>query len=454
MLLNTGIRIGATIKLFKKPRDFLIWAWSKAWDLGSRQKLKFQPGLESSYLTECSSSIGNVTNHQPGAAAGITCSGGDNKVCRYPDASNASWSSYDQPHELLAVCKGEMPNDAQDPLPPTPEAFGDSMTDLTSFGLDVGESQWNAHQLCVGPKGQPLTEWLQNPSDQVNGTCKYKGKTPGAPASFPCKDLERYSMEIWGCLNTNSGLGLTVKNIITTKVSATASTYLVTPSYASSLTSTPVLDLHALVPDPWATPATAVFAPAVWSTLTPIEQLQLRQWLQGVEQCYDAHFQSESACGCTTSAGCDTAAGQTCSGGSCLTSQGTVATCPFLEFGTPADVHPCCGDGVVTASVFEQCDDGNTVSGDGCNLECKSERAGAACCTQTGCVDVTGTSAVAECNKKGGSAFSGKTCKELDFCGHEPKGACIGPDKVCHEPTTEKQCAAIKGAWSMASCPK
>ena len=43
-------------------------------------------------------------------------------------------------------------------------------------------------------------------------------------------------------------------------------------------------------------------------------------------------------------------------------------------------MHPCCGDGVVTSAVGEQCDDGNTVSGDGCNLECKSERAGAACC--------------------------------------------------------------------------
>ena len=40
-------------------------------------------------------------------------------------------------------------------------------------------------------------------------------------------------------------------------------------------------------------------------------------------------------------------------------------------------VHPvavaACGDGVLDEHHGEQCDDGNTVSGDGCDLECQNE---------------------------------------------------------------------------------
>ncbi|MBM4356753.1 MAG: DUF4215 domain-containing protein [Deltaproteobacteria bacterium] len=36
---------------------------------------------------------------------------------------------------------------------------------------------------------------------------------------------------------------------------------------------------------------------------------------------------------------------------------------------------PVCGDGVVSPSLMEECDDGNAVSGDGCDKDCKLEKA-------------------------------------------------------------------------------
>src|SRR5205085_3609242 len=130
------------------------------------------------------------------------------------------------------------PGDVEDPPAQTPEDFGDAMTDTLDFGLDVGQIAWQQNQLCIGD-GQLLTDWLQNPSN-LAGACKYTGTVPGAPATFPCNDIETFSMQIWGCLDTNSGYGASVKAFL---LGHGLGTYLVVPAYSSSLTSNPVIDL-------------------------------------------------------------------------------------------------------------------------------------------------------------------------------------------------------------------
>ena len=42
---------------------------------------------------------------------------------------------------------------------------------------------------------------------------------------------------------------------------------------------------------------------------------------------------------------------------------------------------PLCGDGIQSADLGEQCDDGNTVGGDGCSADCKTIESGFQCPT-------------------------------------------------------------------------
>jgi cysteine-rich repeat protein len=117
--------------------------------------------------------------------------------------------------------------------------------------------------------------------------------------------------------------------------------------------------------------------------------------------------------------------------------------------------HPCCGDRLVETSVGEECDDGNTVAGDGCSPTCKKEGKAAACCAPSGCIDLAngGPGAQKKCKAEGGSLFYGKTCKELNYCGHHVYGGCVTSDGVCHEPWTETQCTGAKGKWLANGCP-
>jgi large repetitive protein len=61
-------------------------------------------------------------------------------------------------------------------------------------------------------------------------------------------------------------------------------------------------------------------------------------------------------------------AGEQCDDGNTTSGDGCSATC---ETEAPPPPPPCCGDGHVDAG--EQCDDGNTTSGDGCSATCTLE---------------------------------------------------------------------------------
>lgn len=64
MIASSGVRVGAKVKVFGKKFEFMLWRWAQAWDLGSLQKAKFQPGLEASYVDECNGEVGEVTRLQ------------------------------------------------------------------------------------------------------------------------------------------------------------------------------------------------------------------------------------------------------------------------------------------------------------------------------------------------------------------------------------------------------
>jgi len=85
---------------------------------------------------------------------------------------------------------------------------------------------------------------------------------------------------------------------------------------------------------------------------------------------------------------------------------GTYARVDYLEFtSTSAPPAPVCGNGVLESG--EQCDDGNTVSGDGCSSTCQTE--------QVGSVDVRVlmSSDDAEEDEGGGSVSTGSSDLEL-----------------------------------------
>lgn len=438
VILSSGIRIGATVKLFGKKFEFQVWKWSDAWDVGSTQKARFQPGVEASYLDECHGSVGTVTNHQPGVSNPTACTGGNNRVCRYPSASSPNWSAFDQPDELIAQCKVDLPGQVEDPPAPTSADLGAAVGDTLDFGVEVGTTAWNENQICVG--GELLTDWATHPP-QLQGQCSYLGTTPGAPAHFPCTQLETFTLQSWGCLDTDTGPGAQVKAFLQANgLVPHTPDYLVAPTFPSASTSAEVIDLHALVVDSSVPSSAAQFDPAVWAAAaSPWDQAMLRGFLASVEQCADAHFQSESVCQCTADADCNLEAGERCSQQQCLQRSGTLATCPFISVDAAIEPKPCCGDGRVDAKAGEQCDDGNLVSGDGCASNCKLEQGPAACCTPSGCIEMDG-SGFGACAARKGNLFYGVTCGGLDGCGHPPQGGCQGRDGLCHQPITAEAC--------------
>ncbi|MCC6810888.1 MAG: hypothetical protein IT381_25890 [Deltaproteobacteria bacterium] len=317
-ILDAALEIALKIKLFKKVKEFKVWDWSDAWDLGSTWKSKYQPGLEAQYEDPCDP-IGTVTNHEPSAWG---CSGASTLVCRYPSSADSAWASYDTPTELIAACKDEMPLHVENPPAPTGADFADGLTDLADFGLSVGETVWNQSQLCVGDGKQTFTEWLTSLSASPSTlSCTYTGPTPGAtPSVFPCAATDTYLLQIWGCLDTSAA------------PSVVTSLGTISPMYSSSLTDPSVVDLAAIV-----NPASgALIGPA--AVLPAPQKLQVYAWLAAVEACFDNHHAAEEPC---------------------------------VQLTGASGLHRCCGDGVKLAS--EACDDGNTAPGDGCAYDCTIE---------------------------------------------------------------------------------
>jgi cysteine-rich repeat protein len=100
-----------------------------------------------------------------------------------------------------------------------------------------------------------------------------------------------------------------------------------------------------------------------------------------------------------------------------------------------------CGDGVVEGA--EQCDDGNTASGDCCSTTCQYEATGASCgsSSDTACdnVDTCNATGVCQANNEpnGSSCSDDNSCTQTDSC---QSGACQGANPVvctasdqCHD---------------------
>ncbi|MEP7119519.1 MAG: DUF4215 domain-containing protein [Byssovorax sp.] len=129
--------------------------------------------------------------------------------------------------------------------------------------------------------------------------------------------------------------------------------------------------------------------------------------------------------------------GEQCDDGNTVSGDGCTSSCQLeANYTCPAPGSPCvatpCGDGKVSAA--ETCDDGNVVTGDGCSSTCKLEAgwqcptAGAKCIAKT-CGD--GIRVGAEpCDD--GNLMSGDGCSAT--CALEAGFACVtvGTQSVCH----------------------
>ncbi len=135
--------------------------------------------------------------------------------------------------------------------------------------------------------------------------------------------------------------------------------------------------------------------------------------------------------------------GEACDDGNTVSGDGCSSTCTVEPGYTCPDVNgsggPCvkakpntCGDGIVSGT--EQCDDGNTTSGDGCSSTCQVEPGwtcptpGAACKKIEFCGDgVVDLDIGEQCDD--GNTVSGDGCSAL--CRLEPNYVCPTPGKPC-----------------------
>ncbi|MFN7962415.1 MAG: myxococcus cysteine-rich repeat containing protein [Thermoanaerobaculia bacterium] len=437
LYLKAALRIGLTLELFGKSWEFLLLDWNDAWNLLSAQKTRVQLGLSATYQDGCEPTVGQVVNHQPGAAPGLTCSGENNFVCRYPATGGAYPNGpFDQPHELLDWCRQKLGADIEDPVGPDVDSYGDGVTQLAHFGIEIGKEAWSNHPLCVD--GVPFTEWL-NQADLRLTSCRSLKPAGGAPEHFPCSELERYLLESWGCLN----LGSHQAQSLATALKSQAGLDTVAPKFASSATTAQVLPWDALVEGDEVPVAPGGIKPAVWAALNPPTRSQLLSWLNQVQVCFSARHHTDSLCPCSSSSACQVDQGRTCLGGTCRTPALSEAVCPFITVEAPRPT-PCCGDGRISCG--EKCDDGNTNSGDGCSWDCQEEATGA-CCRPNGCLSIPDELSATECARSGGTPFFGSSCTELNGCGVVATGSCALSDGLCTSPSTVAECKAAKGRF-------
>ena len=140
-----------------------------------------------------------------------------------------------------------------------------------------------------------------------------------------------------------------------------------------------------------------------------------------------------NSCGDGTVAG-----NEECDDGNTVSGDGCSSTCAVeAGYTCPTPGKACkkiefCGDGVVNLDIGEQCDDGNALSGDGCSAVCTIEpnffcpTPGAPCISTVKCGDgkVTGSETCDD-----GNAVSGDGCSST--CQLEPGWQCTSPGIRC-----------------------
>ncbi len=143
---------------------------------------------------------------------------------------------------------------------------------------------------------------------------------------------------------------------------------------------------------------------------------ELREWLTPAFVC------RATTCGNGTRE-----AGEACDDGNLLSGDGCNAVCSSVEE---------CGDGVLDAG--EACDDGNTSGGDCCSASCQPEAAGTTCDDGRFCNGADACDGRGSCSRHGADPCAGvpecsSSCDELaDACGLAPSGtACSSDGNAC-----------------------
>lgn len=414
-----GLDLGLTVRIFGKSFELTLFDFAKVWDLGSTNKAWYQPGLEARYQDQCSDPAAQlVTNRQPApvtSAPGVsidTYGVADGYVARYPEPQNnqgmldpemegnachpgagdCTWE------DLVAWCQEDIPGNVVDPPEPNFDDLTDGLTDTVDWGEDIGLQLWDSGQVCVG--GEPWYEYAQNVNGSLeNLDCIYDG--PNGTVTFPCAESPLELLEAFGCLDTNLN----------------AFAQVLASNYGSTITTNggAQFDAQAMMQDPQGEFAIYNIQPQYYfSGFMPTGI----QWVNSVQACFETQLEIENRCECSVDADCES--GDTCHpDGFCLNPDAQWSQCPVVRLANPPEPEPCCGDGV--QQEFEECDDGNTVSGDGCSsyctLEGDSERRGA-CCQRSAdglqCVEALN---VEECRKvEPGTFYPGQTCSEVE-CG-------------------------------------
>ncbi|MFT5433164.1 MAG: hypothetical protein ACI9OJ_003869, partial [Myxococcota bacterium] len=489
LILTLGIGVGASFKLFGKVREWTLFEYDNAWDLGSTWKGWYQPGLEARYQDECSDPAlqTGVTNRLPRSltsnpydaafdTSGVpilrNCPGGG--VCRYPeDLPDSITPSPAQPWEYMTGnagsvedfvlwCKDDMVKHKENPDPNTPDQLVDSIADTYHWGQDVSYALYATSQPCID--GQPVTEWMAGlyPTFDENGnvvdegslgdqTCVYTDPQTAVVHTFSCSDITANMMRIWGCLDpTSSPWAQSLWNDFPE----------IHQTVAPDGTPQNWIDIDSMF---WPTPGTSLsnnYSPSTmetpylthfdWSLLPSSPSVVGLHWLDHVSQCFDGRFLDpvETSCECTTDTDCQEEEGvgssDICSGGECqlaATNPSTGATdysvkeCPIVSI--QMDVGQCCGDGSVSGEPVQVLAPAEPGSADWIAHDCDTEPDDDPICV--------GLYYVEECDDgPDGSATCSSTCELISAA---PNGACCAPG-ACFENLNAEQCAAqVGGAY-------
>jgi cysteine-rich repeat protein len=398
--LDAGLWIGLDLQLFKKPHHFDLFTWTDSWPLGTPiNKTWYQAGLDARYQNDCDMVTGNtVTNWQP-----------DN-VWRYPVISppvtpapgNAGTEA-----ALLGWCSGELSINVEDPDAPNEGSLATAVTDIGNWGEQIGLDVWSSSSMCVTMDGvsSTFTDWVGNVDTwSPNLMCTYTYK--GTPYTFPCSNLRKEVLEIWGCLNVTGG---------TTPFNPFASPLAghIGPTYLTTFGTpgVPVFDLDKILVDPTQDFTFTNLVPAIRTNTFTFGAA----WYSEVTQCGDAgdlydqqnpgnmqllnvHVGPCCGNGILDTSGCGQPGGtpcEQCDDGNNLPGDGCSPLC--LKESPPQP--PRCGDGIVQVGLGEECDDGNNVPGDGCEPDCTRTRrtdSGNICVTKFDDLDGDGREGPAE----------------------------------------------------------
>lgn len=479
LIFTLGVGVEASFKIFGKVREWTLFEWNDAWDIGSTWRGWYQPGLEARYQDECSDPALTtpVTNRFPRSltsnpydaafdAAGVelfrNCPNGG--VCRYPENLPDSitphpaqpWAYTDgnagTTEAFIAWCKEDMKAHKENPDPTTPEDLVNGLVDTYNWGQDIGFQLYAENQPCID--GQPVTTWLANlmPTYDAAGnlvsegalateTCKYTDPHTGVTHTFPCKDITANMMRIWGCLDETAN---TYAPLLWGAFPALHET--TDPSGAPHNW----LDIDSMF---WPTPGSSLASDYSPDTMFPAYRYHVsfsgffvtpqvgEKWLAKVSECFDARFLSaaETKCECTTHADCNAPQGEICGpDGGCLAPTASGAfkpkECPIVSL--QAEVGQCCGDGVVQSTPVQVVGPAAPGSPEyithGCELPANAEDPVCA-----------GLWYVEECDGgSAGSASCSATCQAIEPPG--PRGACCASG-ACYENLGPAACAALSG---------